>query len=278
MASHYATTLLEDQLQALGIRILVADDFRGVLGSRGDHDDNPEFRTAAKERPKPNIARIHILGRRVDFQYAGALCDTIAQFVQCIGAPGINSGRFERIDGLPRTNLARLNLDGSLDRSFVPPPVLARDFEQGTSWLGVQRDGKILVAGWSSNGIVRLDPDGGMDSQFQPPTLDAPSSGLVGVRGAATQADGMILLFGQFGGVSNEIRDGIARLDANGFLDRSFNPRLQSGGSVGNLETLVIQDDGKILIGGFFNSVNETPRPGGLARLNPDGSLDPTFA
>src|SRR5262245_21587989 len=58
------------------------------------------------------------------------------------------SGRFERIDGVPRTNLARLNLDGSLDRSFDPAG-LERSFDQGINWLALQSDGKILVAGWS---------------------------------------------------------------------------------------------------------------------------------
>src|SRR5436190_2256283 len=40
--------------------------------------------------------------------------------------------------------------------------------------------------------------------------------------------------------------------------------------------TLALQPDGKILVGGEFWSVNGTPR-NRIARLNDDGSLDPTF-
>src|SRR5262249_24070118 len=41
------------------------------------------------------------------------------------------SGGFDRIDGVPRTNLARLNLDGTLDRSFVPAAEVSSNFTQG---------------------------------------------------------------------------------------------------------------------------------------------------
>lgn len=186
------------------------------------------------------------------------------------------SGRFESIDGVPRTNLARLNLDGTLDRSFLTAGGLERPFEQGINWLGLQGDGKILVAGWSSEGIVRLEADGRLDPTFQPPTL-VPSGGLLGVQGGAIQDDGSIVIFGQFGRVGSEVRDGLARVGANGALDYSFNPRLALRGFFGKPEVVAIQDDGKILIGSQFDSVNGTPRTRGLAKLNVDGNLDPLF-
>jgi uncharacterized delta-60 repeat protein len=42
------------------------------------------------------------------------------------------------------------------------------------------------------------------------------------------------------------------------------------------VEAIVVQPDGKILIGGYFRSVNNTPRSG-IARLNTDGSVDSSF-
>lgn len=48
-------------------------------------------------------------------------------------------------------------------------------------------------------------------------------------------------------------------------------------GVQGEVNAIAIQPDGKVIIGGLFNSVNGQPR-GSFARLNPDGTLDTTFA
>lgn len=53
----------------------------------------------------------------------------------------------------------------------------------------------------------------------------------------------------------------------------------QIGGAVqvgGTVYAVAVQPDGKIVIGGLFNTVNQSPR-NNLARLNPDGSLDDSF-
>ncbi len=58
-------------------------------------------------------------------------------------------------------------------------------------------------------------------------------------------------------------------------FDESFNATV--GPVTGHrVESIALQPDGKILIGGLFTEVNGVAR-GGLARLNPDGSLDPAF-
>src|SRR3954471_23305082 len=58
-----------------------------------------------------------------------------------------------------------------------------------------------------------------------------------------------------------------------GSLDLSFTPALSSGAQV---FAVALQPDGKILIGGAFASVEGQPRAN-VARLNPDGALDPSF-
>ena len=67
---------------------------------------------------------------------------------------------------------------------------------------------------------------------------------------------------------------GLARLNANGSLDFTFNPALNPGGVI---FTLGLQPDGKIIMGGGFTNVAGVGRRN-LARLNADGSLDNTFA
>jgi uncharacterized delta-60 repeat protein len=54
-----------------------------------------------------------------------------------------------------------------------------------------------------------------------------------------------------------------------------FNPVLSSGYEY--VHAIAVQPDGKILIGGQFNTVNGESRPK-LARLNPDGTLDTSFS
>lgn len=62
---------------------------------------------------------------------------------------------------------------------------------------------------------------------------------------------------------------------APGDLDPAFLPNI-TGGSPTKVKAIVVQNDGKILIGGDFTAVDNIPR-NGIARLNADGSLDPSF-
>jgi uncharacterized delta-60 repeat protein len=83
--------------------------------------------------------------------------------------------------------------------------------------------------------------------------------------------DGKIILGGNFTHVNTLERNNIARLEADGSLDESFNADVYS-----SVHVIKQQSDGKILIGGIFDEVNGQLR-NGIARLNPDGSLDPSF-
>jgi uncharacterized delta-60 repeat protein len=93
------------------------------------------------------------------------------------------------------------------------------------------------------------------------------------VQAIAVQSNGKILIGGQFSTYNGIGRNNIARLNADGTLDASFNPGTGANGSV---YTLVVQSDGRILIGGEFGSYNGTYY-NNVARLNADGSLDPSF-
>src|SRR6185369_3428667 len=92
------------------------------------------------------------------------------------------------------------------------------------------------------------------------------------VRGLAVQPDGKVFIGGNFSSVNGANRNGIARLNANGSLDSSFNPST-SGGSVSSVD---VQSDGRLLIGGSFTNVNGTNR-NRIARLNANGNLDSSF-
>jgi uncharacterized delta-60 repeat protein len=98
------------------------------------------------------------------------------------------------------------------------------------------------------------------------------------VRAVVAQADGKILIGGHFSIVNGVARAGIARLNADGTVDASFDPpEIYSGTGVnGGINAIAIQSDGKIVLGGSVLGIagGEARR---LIRLNSDGSLDTTF-
>src|SRR5262249_45063245 len=82
--------------------------------------------------------------------------------------------------------------------------------------------------------------------------------------------------FSWLGGVS---RANLARLNADGSVDGTFNPGadLSADDSIPAVYCLSVQPDGKILVGGYFLALGGADR-NSLGRLNPDGSVDATFA
>src|SRR5438128_311155 len=82
------------------------------------------------------------------------------------------------------------------------------------------------------------------------------------------QADGKILIGGGFttlspNGGAAVMRNHIARLNADGTLDTAFNPNLIGG----DVSSIAVQSDGKILVGGFFTSIGGQTR-NYIARLD----------
>jgi uncharacterized delta-60 repeat protein len=94
----------------------------------------------------------------------------------------------------------------------------------------------------------------------------------------ALQSDGRILIGGTFSTYDGVSRNGIARLDANGNLDTTFDigTGARSNSAPGNVTLIKVLNDDRIVIGGTFDSFNGTNRVK-LARLNADGSLDPDY-
>lgn len=96
------------------------------------------------------------------------------------------------------------------------------------------------------------------------------------VYSTVVQPDGKIIVGGNFDTYSGIPSHMIARLNADGSLDTTFDQGPESSTTYGALYTLLLQPDGKILIGGGFNLFRGLSISY-LARLNPDGTLDETF-
>ncbi|HRZ77244.1 MAG TPA: T9SS type A sorting domain-containing protein, partial [Bacteroidales bacterium] len=120
--------------------------------------------------------------------------------------------------------------------------------------LAVQSDGRILVggafslaAGQPRTRIARLMPDGSLDTSFNPG-----SGANGGVRSISLQADGKILIGGDFSSYNGVSVNRIARLLPDGSLDPSF---LNQGGTNGTVKSIAIQTDGRIILGGTFTNL-----------------------
>ena len=156
------------------------------------------------------------------------------------------------------------------------PPQMSHPGTDGEVYgLAVQPDNKAIVVGdfdtydmKARNCIARVTTDGYLDTSFNP------GSGANHYISCVTlTANNEVFIGGKFTSYNGSLCDGIALVAANGSLDTGFNPGLGFNGTV---NTLALQPDGRILVGGDFTSYNGTPR-NYLARLNPDGSLDTTF-
>lgn len=183
----------------------------------------------------------------------------------------IIGGWFNSYNGTAINSIARLKVDGTLDTTFNS----GMGADNYVSNITIQPDGKILIGGWftSYNGtarkhIARLNANGTLDVTFNP-GIGANNY----INTTAVQSDGKIIIGGVFTSYNGTERNRIARLNANGTLDVTFNP---GTGASNYVETTAVQSDGKILIGGQFTSYNGTGRYY-IARLNSDGTLDGTF-
>ena len=183
-------------------------------------------------------------------------------------------GFFTAVNGVSRGYVARLNTDGALDTSFGNGVAGASAVVYS---LAVQGDGKVLIGGTFTavNGVARgcvarLNSDGSLDTAFGNGQAGANTT----VYSITALSNGKMLIAGSFTNVNGTARGRIARLNSDGSLDTTFGNGLTGAGS--SVSAVAAQGDGKVLIGGMFNSVNGTTRRR-LARLNSDGSLDTAF-
>ncbi|MCS6930069.1 MAG: T9SS type A sorting domain-containing protein [Saprospiraceae bacterium] len=186
----------------------------------------------------------------------------------------IAGGEFLAFGNVPRRGIARLNSNGTLDLTFNPGSGF--DGGWGVYLTELQSDGKILAVGSftsfdgkPANYIARLNQNGTLDETFSPPA-GGPNDL---VYALALQPDGKILISGDFTQYGNLSQPRLARLNADGTLDNTF--QVGSGLNMG-ATSIVVEPDGKIIIAGNFTSYNGTPVRR-IARLNPNGTLDPTF-
>lgn len=155
---------------------------------------------------------------------------------------------------IPLRSDTKLEDDESVDLTLFNPT--------GGAVLGAQRDAVL----WIENDDAGVGI-GSIEARFA-------REGVGGiVYSVAAQADGKIVIGGDFLDVGGVSRQRVARLDGDGTIDEEFNPNAWVSGSI---NAILIQSDGRILLGGNFTMVNGVAR-NYVARLRADGTLDKTF-
>ncbi|WP_018616889.1 Ig-like domain-containing protein [Segetibacter koreensis] len=169
--------------------------------------------------------------------------------------------------------VARLNADGTPDSTF------SADSNQNTNFdcqsIAIQNDGKIVLAG--SGGVypnsdfvlARYNTNGTLDKTFSEDGKQTTDFGSYHdiAKAVSIQTDGKIVVIGNTGDTSYFA---LARYNIDGTLDTTFSEDGKQTSFAGTANTVVVQSDGKIVVGGSNDHFL-------LARFNKNGSLDNTF-
>ncbi len=197
--------------------------------------------------------------------------------------------------------VARLNNDGTLDSSFdgdgkvltdvtVSTVLPTDDLLQTPGSVVVQSDGKIVVAGRSSDSmtgnnndftVARYDAGGNLDPSFGTDgrvfiNFFGPSDS--GATGVVVQGDGKIVVAGYSDQGATGIDFAVARLNADGTLDHSFDGDGKQTIDLGAhdfVSGVAVQGDKIVMAGSSY--VSTTVIDFVVTRLNADGTLDNSF-
>ena len=188
---------------------------------------------------------------------------------------------------------------GSLDPSFGAGGKVVTNFGVSVQPAGaaVDANGNIIVAAGFSHvsiateafGVVRYRSNGRVDTSFGNggSTIAAFTNFINSPNAMALQPDGKIVLAGEASSADGTLSEfAIARFTANGSLDSTFGHAgrvttnfvgVKLGGVRNSATAVLIQPDGKILVGGVASQCGRCVHNTALARYTPDGTLDASF-
>ena len=210
-------------------------------------------------------------------------------------------GSYGFVDNQRTSCVRRLNPDGTPDVAFTAQTGGGSDAKGNIAALALQSTGKILLGcaenrsygGVVTGNLVRLNPTGSVDDTFnvggdgftyyEDGTFSRPPNYSNNIRSLAVQPDDKILVGGNLDHYNRLPVANLLRLNSDGTPDASFNvgslgftAATTTTPNSGTPEVILVQPDGKIVVGGNFARVNGTVASN-LVRLNADGTRDITF-
>ena len=149
------------------------------------------------------------------------------------------------------------------------------------SSVAQQPNGKLMVGGAfhslggvAANNVVRLETTGARDAGFDAAAAGPLASYVMTIL--VRPSDGDIFVGGYFSTYMGAARHNLAWANSDGSLDNRFNGLGGAADGYPEIFALAPQPDGKIVVGGFFSSLNGAPHYN-IVRLNPDSTIDPSF-
>ena len=183
-------------------------------------------------------------------------------------ADSLIGGDFTNYNGTAQNRIARLTSSGALDGDFM----IGDGANDLIRQLTIGLDQSVLVGGSFSqfdgqptDALAHLAANGSLNSTFMP---DFASTGVI--MDSVALPDGKFVVVGTFTQVDGVTRNRIARLNADGTLDTTFDP---GSGANGPINAIALTPNDRYWIGGDFTSYAGEPR-GRVARLFSSGALD----
>ncbi len=188
----------------------------------------------------------------------------------------------------------RLEPDGDLDPTFSGDGIQTIISTGTVQSMALASDGKIVVSTYFGGGafpsgyltyVIRLNTDGSLDTSFDGDGKrlinDVTSQTVHYPYGTAIQTDGKIVVAGRTSTNITLFDIVMVRLNTNGSFDTSFDGdgvvRTQLANQESQARSVLVQSDGKIVVGGGISQLFTTNMDPGILRYNSDGSLDTTY-
>ena len=191
---------------------------------------------------------------------------------------GVLAGINPQVEG-SNACLVSLQPDGQINTNFD----VGLGSNASVFSLVQEPDGHVLVGGQltrpgvpGSVPLLRMTSDLRWDSSFNPDSFTGDALSGAVIDSLLLQPDGKIIAGGYFFEVGGYWRRELVRLTGEGHVDVCFDPGLGLGGATpaGPVRSLLLQNDGRILVGGVFDGIDGMSNPQNLARLLPQGPCD----
>ena len=235
----------------------------GVLSSHAaDSSTPPSAEELANEAWGPNAGGTtpNSAPTRSVYDAGEGVNGTIYAAVALADGSVVIGGEFNTVDAQPRSNLARILPDGTVDTTMFGK---ITDGVNGTVFaLAVDAKGGVLVGGYFSEAqekprqnFVRYNPDGSLDQVFggaEPPK--GPNGRVLAI---AVQPDGYLVIGGLFSEVGTAQRHNVAKLNPDGTVSGS---QTAVTGVSGTVRSLAVLPNGAVVAGGMFEVAGGTAR------------------
>jgi uncharacterized delta-60 repeat protein len=155
----------------------------------------------------------------------------------------------------------RISARGVLDASFGPPSGVADRAVVLPNGGAILAGSFLKLPNGASRTVVRIKPDGTVD-----PNFDCMEASNRSIEAMAVQPDGKVIIGGSVASFAGNDTFTVFRLNADGTFDTSFDV---GGGANLSVDSIDVEDDGRIVVGGSFTKFNGQT-VSGIVRLRGD--------